>query len=144
MLIKQDDLKRVSSKIKIAQLGGEEITAVQEVVLNIPSGACLITVFSENGELMYFEVGKLINTGELIDVKKYSNRTAKDFFSATTYFEELCEKNQQKKPPPPLPSIGKFYYFREDAGRDCYVILSGSTDKIIIKRDDVKKSFFRP
>ena len=141
MIIKSSDIVRRQGTILIPTLGSVTITGFGKVSMHEPTGVVFIEQFVD-GNFDKFIVGAFSAQSIITEEKEFTENTEQNFFNAVKYFEELIQK---LSPPEPqeLPSVGKFYFFKESLNVDCYVEIPGMP-RITIQRMDVPLVFTPP
>lgn len=136
MIVKQEDLKFYITNYVFGELQIKE-----DIRLHIPTG--VFFSYSSNAvteEFLYFKVGTVTDTNEIIEAKTFDGFEDKSFFDAVDYFEKLIEekKPQQKQE---QPTYGYFYFVK---GGQSFVEIIGDPNKVEIAREDLDSMFTPP
>lgn len=136
MIVKQEDLKFYITNYVFGELQIKE-----DIRLHIPTG--VFFSYSSNAvteEFLYFKVGTVTDTNEIIEAKTFDGFEDKSFFEAVDYFEKLIEEKmpQQKQE---QPTYGYFYFVK---GGQSFVEIIGDPNKVEIAREDLESMFTPP
>jgi hypothetical protein len=141
MIIKASDILRRQGTLLIPTLGGITISGFGKVSMHEPTGVVFIEQIVDNN-FNKFIVGVFSEQSIILEEREFVENTEQNFFDAVKYFEELI----QKMSPPEqqeLPSLGKFYFFKESLRKDCYVEIPGMP-RVTIQRMDIPAVFTPP
>lgn len=142
MIIKTEDIARYRGKVKIPQLGGKVIDGFNEITMYKPVGVVIIAQYIDDNTFDRFIVGAFNAAGVIEEKREFIDKTEKDFFEATKYFEELIEKKQPQDDQKP-PAVGKFYFCKKSTAMYPIVLIDG-LEEIIIAEEDIPLVFTPP